>query len=222
MNLTEAKHIILNKLKMILLIGFLGAVCAAGFKYCFTPAVTFQEDFIYSRIIQIEDEMDYTNPNFEFNYLGLINTNASYLKLIKTTEGKIFDFRKINSAWEREIESRKVKWLRKRISMQNFHDNVFEIVFTVPAANISDIAYLEKKTKAFLDAVVLNDNAVIRQVKPHAVIKTVNSSVLLPREVENDKKSIALRYAVYGFIAGVFLSVAVLLGIPLFRAAQEQ
>ena len=163
-----------------------------------------------------------SNPNFEFNYIALVNTNASYLKLIEATDGKVFDFRKINSAWERTNESEKVSWLRKRMWMQNFHDNVFEIVFTVPAANISDIAYLEKNTKAFLDAVVLNDNAVIRQVKPHAVIKTVNSSVLLPREVENDKKSIALRYAVYGFIAGVFLSVAVLLGIPLFRAAQEQ
>ncbi len=221
MNLTEAKHIILNKLKMILLIGFLGAVCAAGFKYCFTPAVTFQEDFIYSRIIQIEDEMDYTNPNFEFNYLGLINTNASYLELIKATEGKIFDFRKINSAWEREIESGKVKWLRKRIWMQNFHDNVFEIVFTIPATNISDVDYLEKQTNSFLDAVVLNANAIICQVKPHAVIKTVNSSVILPRKIENDKKSIALRYAVYGFIVGVFLSGSVLLGIPIFKVAQE-
>lgn len=221
MNLTEAKRIVLNKFKLIILVGLFGAVCAAGFKYCFTPSVIVQGNFVYTRIIQIEDVIDYTNPNFEFNYIGLFKTNASYLKLIEATDGRIFDFRKINSAWERENMLEKVTWLRKRMWMQSFHDNVVEIVFTVPAANISDIAYLEKNTKAFLDSMVLNVNAVLCQVKPHAVIKTVNSSVILPRKIENDKKSITLRYAVYGFIAGVFLSVAVLLGIPLFKVAQE-
>lgn len=220
MKLCDIKIIMKKKTKLIVLIGILGAFCSGGYKFFFTPQVSLSGDFIYNRIIQVENKKDLTNPNFEFNYLGIINTNNSFLKLIKKSEDKVFDYSKINSSWKRINQQQKVDWLRKRIRMNNFHDNVFEIVFTIPSSNISDIGYLKKNVDLFMDAFVTNGNKSILEVKPYITIKTVNSSVIIPSEVKNDKKKIAFKYALYGFIAGVFLSVALCIGIPLFKETQ--
>ena len=220
MKLSDVKKILQKKIKVIILIGILGAFCSAGIKFFFTPELSLSGDFIYNRIIQVENEKDRTNPNFEFNYLGIINTNNSFLKLIEKTEDKVFDYSKINSGWKRISQQQKVEWLRKRIRMHNFHDNVFEMVFTIPSSNVSDLVYLKNNVDLFMDAFVSNGNKSILEVKPYVTIKTVNSSVIMPVEVKNDKKKIAFKYALYGFIAGVFLSTVVFIGIPLFKKAE--
>lgn len=217
MKLIDAKKILWDKVKYIILTGLICALCAAGFKYLFTPVTSVNSDFVYNRIIRVENEQDFSNPKFEFNYVGIINTNNGFLKFIAQTDGKIFDFGRINSSWKRMNEKAKVEWLRKRVWMQGFHDNVFEIVFTVPSSNISDLAYLEKNSNSFMDAFVKSGEELIREIKPHTTIKTVNSSVILPKEIQNDKKKIALKNAFYGFIAGIFLSSAIFIGIPLFK-----
>ncbi len=169
----------------------------------------------------MEDKQGFINPNFEFNYTGIINSNNSFLKFIEQTDGKIFDYKKINSRWKRINQQQKVAWLGQRVRMYNFHDNVLEIVFTVPSSNISDASYLRNNADAFMDAFISNGNKMIREIRLHATIKTVNRSVIVPEEVQSDKKKIALKFALYGFIAGVFLSAAIFIGIPLFKEAQE-
>ena len=221
MDLVDARQIVLNKKKIILLIGVFVSLCAMGFKVCFTPPVTVQGDFVYNRIIQVEDETDYAEPNLKFNYTGLMNTNASFFKLIESVDGKIFDFSKINSAWGRKNELEKIEWLRERTKMNNFHDNVFEIVFTVPSSNISDLPYLEENVPVFMDALECNGSELICAVKPHALVKNVQSTMLVPDVIKNNKREIAVRYAVYGFIAGVFLSIAFLIGNQLFKEAEK-
>ena len=221
MKLTDVKKILLKKAAAILLIGLLGALCAFGFKFLFTPATYIKGDFIYNRIIQVENLKDLTNPNFEFNYIGIINTNNSILKFIEKTDDKVFDYSKINSRWKRINRQEQVGWLRGRIRMYNYRDNVYEIVFSVPSSYVSDISYLSKNVGAFMDAFVLNGHELILGVKPHAIIKTVNSTMLLPEELNNDKKAIALKYAIYGFIAGAFLSIAVFIGVPFFKELQK-
>lgn len=221
MKLIDLKKVLKNKVRLIFLIGFFCAVCAAGLKYLFTPELYYNGDFIYTRFIQLEDEKDLTNSIYEFNYIGVIHSTNSALKFIEKTDGIVFDYSKINSSWKRINQQQRVEWLRNRIALYNYHDNVFEIVFVVPSSNVSDLIYLSKKVHEFMDLFVSNGNELIREVKPHAMIKTVNSAVILPEEVKNDKKRIALKNAFYGFIAGIFLSVAVFIGIPLFKETQK-
>ena len=121
MKLIDVRRVVMKKAGAIFLLGLLGAFCSGGYKFFFTPEFSLTGDFIYNRIIQAENKKDLTNPNFEFNYLGIINTNSSFLKLIEKTDDKVFDYSKINSSWKRINQQEKVNWLRKRIRMNNFH-----------------------------------------------------------------------------------------------------
>lgn len=217
MKLVDVKKILKNKVGLILLIGLFGALCVGGFKYIFTPTISTNGNFIYNRVFQIENIKDFTHPNIEFNYLGIINSNASFLKLIEQTEDKVFDYRKINSSWKRINQQQKVEWLRSRVIWYNYHDYVFEMAFIVPNSNISDLNYLSNNINLLIDAFLLSGSDLINKVKPHAVIKTVNSSVILPEKIQNDKKVIAFRYAFYGLIAGLFLSTALFIGLAFFK-----
>lgn len=221
MKLIDAINIIQKKARYIFLIAILGALCTSTFKYFFTPGISINGDFLCDRIIQIEDVRETPNTIIEFNYSGIINTNVSFLKFIERTDGKVFDYSRINSSWKRINRQQKVEWLRKRFKIYSFHDNVYEIAFAIPSSNISDLAYLENNINTFMDEFLDNSEGLIREIKSHAVIRTVNSTVISPEKIRNDKKRIALKYAFYGFIAGIFLSSAYLLGMPLFRDLQS-
>lgn len=217
----DLKKRLTSNLKAIVLTGLIFAICLGAYKFFFTPLTTISGDFIYNRIIRIEEKGVASISANKFNYPALFKTSNVLLKFIADTEDKLFDYKKVNSSWARLSEANKVKWLTQRIWMQNFSENVLEIVFTIPAANISDLSYLQKNTEPLFDIFVMNASDMIREIKPNANVKTVKSAVIVPDVIRNDKNKIAMRYALYGFIAGVLLSVATIIGISLFKEIQD-
>ena len=208
----NVKEMISNNAVTILIIGLVCAACAAGAKYLFTPEITLKGDFIYSRIIKIED----ANKS-GFNYAGVLTGNASYLIFVKSADKNTFDYTKVSSNWNRIDDAKKVEWLRRSIRMKAFKDNTFEISYLIPSANISDLLYLEKNAERCMDSFMLHGKGMIQKARPHAKIMTVKSTFISPKVIKNDKTSIVLRNAVYGFIAGIFLSTAVFVGIPFYK-----
>ena len=220
MNNSEVKQIILGKIGHIFMTGLVCAVIAAGYKYCFTPLDGYKGDFQYTRLIQIINGKESSDSRFEFNYPGLINTDSCYVEFLKSAEGTV-GLSKINSSWENLNQQAKVKWFRKYVRFGNFHDNVYELVFTLQPNSIKDISYLNKNISKLMDLFVKNGTQFIKKVKPDAEIKSVSEAVLLPEKTVNDKKAIALKYSVFGFIAGGFLSMAIFIGISLFKKIQD-
>ena len=76
MNFNEAKQIVLGKIGYILITGFVCAIIAAGYKYCFSPTVSYKGNFQYTRIVKIANDQETPGSHFEFNYPGVINTNS--------------------------------------------------------------------------------------------------------------------------------------------------
>lgn len=206
------KEIICNKAKIILIIGLVCALCAAGVKYLFTPDITLKGDFIYSRIIKIED----ANKS-GFNYAGALTGNTSYLAFVKAADKNTFDYSKVYSNWNRIDDAKKVEWLRRSIRMKNYKNNTYEISYLIPSSNISDLPYLEKNAAGWMEGFISQGEKMIKKARPRAKIRTVKSACISPEVIKNDKSSIILRNAVYGFIAGIFLSAAVLVGIPFYK-----
>ena len=217
MSVNEMKHIILEKFKYICIVGFLCAIIAGGYKYCFTPSVSYVGDFQYTRIIKINDNKKISNPYIEFNYPGILNTDGNYVKFLKTAESA-YNFSKINSSWHRLNQQDKIKWLRRMIRFNNY---TYEIIFNLPANTILDLPYISKNASGLIGVYVSQGNQLIRKIKPDTNIETVSETLLLPREIVNDKKTIAFKYSAYGFISGIFLSMAIFIGIPLFKRMQE-
>ena len=203
MDWKNIKAMIRDKAFTIIIIGMLAAVCAAGAKYLFTPDISLKGDFIYSRVIKISD------PNkTEFNYTGLATGNASYFNFIKNTDNQTFDYNKVYSNWNRIDDRKKVEWLQRSIRIRGYKDNTFEFSYLIPSSNISDLPYLEQHAAGWMDSYMRNAEQMIQKARPQATIQTVKSSFISPKVIKNDKQSIMVRNAVYGFIAGIFLSTA--------------
>lgn len=220
MSISEAKQIVLEKFKYICIVGFLCAIIAGGGKYCFTPLVSYDGSFIYTRLIHINDNKKVSNPYIEFNYQGVLNTDGNYVAFLKTAESS-YNFSKINSSWQRLNQQDKIKWLRRMISFNNFRNDTYEVIFNLPANSILDLPYLKKNISSLMDVFVSQGNQLIGKIKPDTDIETVSETLLLPREIVNNKKAIAFKYSAYGFIAGIFLSMAAFVGIPFFKRIQE-
>lgn len=220
MNISEAKQIILEKFKYICIVGFVCAIIAGGYKYCFTPSVSYDGNFVYTRLIHINDNKKISNPYIEFNYQGVLNTDGNYVAFLKTAESS-YNFSKINSTWYRLNQQDKIKWFRKMIRFNNYRNDTYEIIFNLPANSILDLSYLKKHISSLVDVFVLQGNQLIGKIKPGTDIETVSETLLLPKEVVNNKKAISFKYSAYGFIAGMFLAMVVFIGIPLFKRIQE-
>ena len=224
MKISEAKQIILGKIGYILITGFIFAMIAAGYKYCFTPSSAYKGTFQYTRIIQIVNDgqllADGKKAPDSFNYTGIINTNGCYVEFFEAAE-KAYDFAKINSSWNELNTQDKINWFRGLIRYGNFRDDTYEIIFNMSPNSIKDLSYLNENISGLIDLFVKQGNHFINKIKPGTEIKTDGGTILMPKKVTNDKKTIALRYAVYGFIAGIFLSIAVFIGIPLIKRIQE-
>ena len=222
MKLTDLKVLIQNKAKLIFVIGLLGALIGAGFKFLFTPRESVLGDFIYTRVLRVENVETLISSKDELNYGRLMMTQSGLLKFIEHTDRKIFDFSRINNSWARMSQQDKINWIRKRFSIYDFRDNVFEVVFVVSSSNNSDPLYLKNNAEALVDRFVDSGVELVREIKPHAVVKTMDSSVIIPNVIKNDKKKIAIKNAIYGFAAGVFFSIAVLIGRLLFKANTKE
>ncbi len=220
MSINEVKQIILEKFKYVCIVGLVCAIISGGYKYCFTPSVRYEGNFTYTRLIQINNNTSINNPYIEFNYPGIINTNGNYVEFLTKVENA-YDFSKINSSWHRFSQQAKMNWFRRLIKYNNFRNDTYEIIFSLPPNSILDLPYLKENISGLIDVFVSQGNQIIGKIKPGTDIETVNETLLLPEEVANNKKEVALKYSVYGFIAGVFLSMAMFIGIPFFKKIQE-
>ena len=205
----DIKTIIRHKAVYIVVIGIIGAV---GAKYLFTPEVTLKGDFIYSRIIRINDT-DKTG----FNYAGILTGNVSYENFITMADTQDFDYSKVYSNWDRVDDLKKVEWLQRSIRIRGYKNNTFEISYRIPSSNITDLPYLKQHAEKWMDGFLLNGEKQIMAARPRARVQTVNSALISPMVIQNDKNSIMARNAVYGFIAGVFLATVVFVGIPFYK-----
>ena len=212
MSWKDIKTIIIHKAVYIAIIGILGALCAVGAKYLFTPEITLKGDFIYSRVIKISD-----SNKAAFNYAGLIVGNASYANFVKNANTQTFDYGKVYSNWNRIDDQKKIEWLQRSIRVRGYKDNTLEFSYLVPSSHISDLTYLEKNGEKWMDGFMLNAGQMLKKARPQAKIQTVKSSFVTPKVIKNDKNNIMVRNAVYGFVAGIFLSAAVFVGIPFYK-----
>lgn len=208
----DIKTIIRHKAVYIVVIGIIGALCAVGAKYLFTPEVTLKGDFIYSRIIRINDT-DKTG----FNYAGILTGNVSYENFITMADTQDFDYSKVYSNWDRIDDQKKIEWLQRSIRIRGYRNNTFEISYRIPSSNITDLPYLKQHAEKWMDEFLLNGEKQVTAARPRARVQTVNSALISPLVIKNDKNSIMVRNAVYGFIAGIFLSAVVFVGIPFYK-----
>jgi hypothetical protein len=74
--------------------------------------------------------MKNTNQLDIFNYLGIVNINRNCESFLEHTDGKNFDYTKVNSSWNRINQYSKIEWIRQQMKLQDYNDIILEIINT--------------------------------------------------------------------------------------------
>ena len=207
-NVNKVTEIGKKKIGLILLIGVFGAIILSGVKFMFSDVANRHGDYLYIRTIQIETPV--VSNKSDFDYKGFLESPANYYRFIHDEENGIFDFTKVDSAWNRKSEYEKMDWLKKNIKVTSYHDNVIEFTVHFDANITRDVDYMKEHGESLTNDFVERSEKSIKAVKPEVTFKSVGEENSLPIVEPINRKSMVIKFAIIGFVVGAFVVIFLL------------
>lgn len=207
-NVNKVTEIGKKKIGLILLIGVFGAIILSGVKFMFSDVANRHGDYLYIRTIQIETPV--VSNKSDFDYKGFLESPANYYRFIHDEENGIFDFTKVDSAWNRKSEYEKMDWLKKNIKVTSYHDNVIEFTVHFDANITRDVDYMKEHGESLTNDFVERSEKSIKAVKPEVTFKSVGEENSLPIVEPINRKSMVIKFAIIGFVVGAFVAIFLL------------
>lgn len=197
------KDICRKKILYIIIIGFLIAIACSGVKLLFSDIATRNGSYLFTRTVQIVQNQ----VKDDFDYKGFLESPGNYYQFIKTAEQGDFDFTKVDSAWKRKSETEQIDWLKKHVQVAGYKGNVVSVTITFDANITRDVDYMNKHGILLANDFIKQSQNSIRAVMPEATFKVINEEQALPVVTPIDRKKMAIKFAVIGFIVGIIGSV---------------
>lgn len=199
--------IIKKKFILILLAGIIGAGCVSSIKYMFSDVAQRHGDYLFIQTIQVELSDGNIVTKDDFDYKGFLESPSNYYSFIHTAEKGDFDFSKIDSAWERKNAYERMDFLKQKIHVSYFRNNVFEVSMQFDANVTRDVDYMKEHAELLMNDFVSQSEKSIQDVKPNAKFKVINKESSIPVVEPINRKNLAIKFAVIGFIVGAFSSI---------------
>lgn len=182
----------------ICLMGIVLSICLAGVKYLFSDIAVRHGDYLFIQTIQVENQ---TKDNFD--YKGFLESPSNYYQFMRTVENGDFDFTKIDSAWKQKSQYEQMDWLKKKIQVAAFRDNVFEVTIHLDANITRDIDYMKDHGALLAEDFVAQSEKSIKAVKTNADFKVISTEASMPVIEPINRKTLVIKFAVIGFIVGI-------------------
>lgn len=196
-----------KKFIFILLAGVIGAVCVSSAKYMFSDIAQRHGDYLFIQTIQVESSDGNAIAKDDFDYKGFLESPSNYYSFIHTAEKGDFDFSKIDSAWGRKNAYERMDFLKQKIHVSYFRNNVFEVSMQFDANVTRDVDYMKEHAELLMNDFVSQSENSIQDVNPNAKFRLVNKESSVPVVEPINRKNIAIKFSIIGFIVGVFSSV---------------
>lgn len=171
-------------------------------KTFFTDYVIQSTRFHTEKTIKIE----YNQPlmfNNSLDYGTFLKSYSEIDLFLKQSENR-FDYKKINSDWDKLTEIQKVEWLQKHI-----HSGVIQFIFTLSADDAKDYEYIKLYGTKYLDEYISFAESRINQITPQSQFKEVSTYTLEPKLLANDKNIIIIKYGIIGAVLGTIIGVVI-------------
>ena len=178
-------------------IGIILAICLAGVKYLFSDIAIRHGDYLFIQTIQVENQ-----TKDDFDYKGFLESPSNYYQFMHTAENGDFDFTKIDSAWKQKSQYEQMDWLKKKIQVAAFRDNVFEVTIHLDANITRDVNYMKNHGVLLAEDFVAQSEKSIKAIKPNADFKVISTEASLPVIEQINRKTLVIKFAVIGFIVG--------------------
>lgn len=171
-------------------------------KTFFTDYVIQSTRFHTEKTIKIE----YNQPlmfNNSLDYGTFLKSYSEIDLFLKQSENR-FDYKKINSDWDKLTEIQKVEWLQKHI-----HSGVIQFIFILSADDAKDYEYIKLYGTKYLDEYISFAESRINQITPQSQFKEVSTYTLEPKLLANDKNIIIIKYGIIGAVLGTIIGVVI-------------
>lgn len=189
----------------IIIIGLLVAVGLSVMKYFFTAASNRHGDYLFVRTVQVQSTGAPLRDDFD--YKGFLESPANYYQFIHSAENGGFDFVKVDSAWTRKSQYEQMDSLKRSVQVFSYRDNVLQFVVHFEANVTPDVDYMKTHGEILIDDFVNQSEQSIKAVRPDATFKVVSKESSVPVVDMVDRKKVAIKFAVIGFIIGVLGAV---------------
>lgn len=176
-------------------------------KTFFTDYVIQSTRFHTEKAIKIE----YNQPlmfNNSLDYGTFLKSYSEIDLFLKQSENR-FDYKKINSDWDKLTEIQKVEWLQKHIHVVDIHSGVIQFIFTLSADDAKDYEYIKLYGTKYLDEYISFAESRINQITPQSQFKEVSTYTLEPKLLANDKNIIIIKYGIIGAVLGTIIGVVI-------------
>ncbi len=130
--------------------------------------------------------------------------------MIKTTDGK-YDYNEFNLNWKNLNEAQKYDWLQSHFSINDFGLGTYELVFRLNENEPKGIVYIKKEAKNFLNDYFYVLIVELKKLEPNLKIKNIDEIEVYPTEININRSSIIIKYAIIGFLAGCLFGIVILL-----------
>lgn len=204
------KRTFIEKISIILFVGILCSMALVFEKNRSSDFMVESGDFCITCLTKITDSDD-MNPNFEFNYGKIIETNTNMNDFLEVTESNNkFDYNKIYGNWRTISGIKKAKWLRDHFKTFTAHNGgAWEFSFLVKENEPKDVAYLNKNASEFMRTFIDQSEKTIKLVRPNAKIEILKETIISPENKVLPKKRILIKYGIIGFVLGVIIATMV-------------
>ena len=142
--------------------------------------------------------------NNSLDYGTFLKSYSEIDLFLKQSENR-FDYKKINSDWDKLTEIQKVEWLQKHIHVVDIHSGVIQFIFTLSADDAKDYEYIKLYGTKYLDEYISFAESRINQITPQSQFKEVSTYTLEPKLLANDKNIIIIKYGIIGAVLGTII-----------------
>lgn len=215
-HLNLLKNVFLKKIGIIVLVGVFCSGALVFEKSRTSDFMVESGDFNITTLTIITDSDKNLNPNFEFDYVRVIVTNANMNSFLEKTEknGK-FNYNKIYGNWKTLSGVKKEDWLRGHFSFYSAHGGVIEFCFKIKENEPKDVAYLKENAGQFMKEFIKHSEQTVKLVRPDASIRIINETIIAPEYKKLSKKDLLTKYGIIGFVLGVIVSSLVVFVLTL-------
>jgi len=215
-HLNLLKSVFFKKIGIIVLFGILCSGALVFEKNRTSDFMVESGDFAITSLTIITDSDKNVNPNFEFDYRKIIETNTNMNGFLKNTEtdGK-FDYNRIFGNWKTLVGVKKADWLREHFRTFPAHGGVLEFRFMLKENEPKDISYLKENAGQFMKEFIKQSEQTIKLVRPDASIRIVNETIIAPEYKMLSKKDLLTKYGIIGFVLGIIVSSLVVFVLTL-------
>lgn len=156
-------------------------------------------------------KIEYNQPlmfNNSLDYGTFLKSYSEIDLFLKQSENR-FDYKKINSDWDKLTEIQKAEWLQKHIHVVDIHSGVIQFIFTLSADDAKDYEYIKLYGTKYLDEYISFAESRINQITPQSQFKEVSTYTLEPKLLANDKNIIIIKYGIIGAVLGTIIGVVI-------------